>query len=112
MRGGSAREAAGDDGGGWQALPLTDFALLVPLDPAGAAAAGRGGLDDPLQHGLLAELDQVQPHKLAERRGDLGRAAGHGWLLGHRTLTAACRRSAEPGVSRTCRLSRGATPSQ
>jgi hypothetical protein len=32
---------------------------------AGAAAAGRGGLDDPLQHRLLAERDQIQASKLA-----------------------------------------------
>jgi hypothetical protein len=60
--------------------------LLVAVEqqqahPAGAVAAGRGGLDDPLQHGLLAELDQVQARKLAQRRGDLGRVAGHGRLL-------------------------------
>jgi hypothetical protein len=34
-------------------------------DAAGAVAAGRGGLDDPLQHDLEAELDRVQARKLA-----------------------------------------------
>jgi hypothetical protein len=43
---------------------------------------GRGGLDDPLQHRLVAELDRVQAPKLAQRRGDLLRVAGHGRLLG------------------------------
>ena len=32
---------------------------------AGAVAAGRGGLDDPFQHRLEAELDRVQARKLA-----------------------------------------------
>jgi hypothetical protein len=35
-------------------------------------------VDDPLQHRLLAELDRVQAGKLAQRRGDLFRVAGHG----------------------------------
>jgi hypothetical protein len=50
-------------------------------DAAGAAAAGRGGLDDPLQHHLGAELDRVQAPKLAQGRGELLRVAAHGRLL-------------------------------
>jgi hypothetical protein len=32
---------------------------------ASAGATGRGGPDDPLEHGLLAKLDRVQTGKLA-----------------------------------------------
>jgi hypothetical protein len=40
---------------------------MNPLQARGFTYPGRRnfGLDDPLQHGLLAELDQVQAHKLA-----------------------------------------------
>jgi hypothetical protein len=73
--------------------------LLVAVEqqqahPAGAAAAGRGGLDDPLQHHLLAELDRVQTGKLTQRRGDIcsGSRATGGSSVGHRTSAAGFRR--------------------